>query len=271
LVARIGARYDRAMPLTTEALNRAKQELDEHGYTLLSNAVDAAEITELRDTLVSVAAEEIREGTDYVYENGSNQRVWSLLNKGEVFERIVQNENILAVLEHLLGSIFLLSNVNANIAGPGGQPMFLHSDQDYVPPPFPPYALVANAIVFLDDFTAENGATRIVPGSHRRLCRPDYSNLPETVPVTGPRGTVMIFHGALWHQTGPNTTSSEKRHALLCYYCRPFMRQQENWFLSLKPEVRERASARLRELLGYNIYLGGLGAVGGLPRDAMRF
>ena len=149
--------------------------------------------------------------------------------------------------------------------------MFLHSDQDYVPPPFPPYALVANAIVFLDDFTVDNGATRIVPGSHKLLHRPDYANLPETVPVTGARGTVMIFHGALWHQTGANTTQAEKRHALLCYYCRPFMRQQENWFLSLNPEVRARATPRLRELLGHNIYLGGLGAVGGLPRDGMRF
>jgi ectoine hydroxylase-related dioxygenase (phytanoyl-CoA dioxygenase family) len=259
------------MPLSSEEVKRAHRQLDEDGYTLLSGAVEAAELDELRETLVRVAAEEIESGTDYVYEGGSNQRVWTLLNKGEVFERVVQNAAILSVLEHLLGRIFLLSNVNANVAGPGGQPMFLHSDQDYVPPPFPPYALVANAIVFLDDFTAENGATRIVPGSHKLLHRPDYANLPETVPVTGPRGTVMVFHGALWHQTGANTTQAQKRHALLCYYCRPFMRQQENWFLSLNPEVLARATPRLRELLGYNIYLGGLGAVGGLPREGMRF
>jgi ectoine hydroxylase-related dioxygenase (phytanoyl-CoA dioxygenase family) len=259
------------MVLGSDELQRACRELDEQGYTLLSGAIETGELQELRETLVRVAAEEIENGTDYVYENGSNQRVWTLLNKGAVFERVVQNDTILTVIGHLLGRVFLLSNVNANIAGPGGQPMFLHSDQDYVPPPFPAYALVANAIVFLDDFSAENGATRIVPGSHKLLCRPDYSNLPETVPVTGPRGTVMIFHGALWHQTGPNTTASDKRHALLCYYCRPFMRQQENWFLSLDPAVRARATPRLLELLGHTIYLGGLGAVGGLPREGMRF
>lgn len=251
-------------------MKRAYAELDDQGYTLVSDALTAPQIDELREALVRVAAEEIENDTDYVYENGSNQRVWALLNKGEVFERLVQNETILTLVGHLLGSVFLLSNVNANIAGPGGQPMFLHSDQDYVPSPFPEYALVTNAIVFLDDFTAENGATRIVPGSHKLRTRPDYSNLPETVPVTGPRGTVMVFHGALWHQTGANTTRADKRHAILCYYCRPFMRQQENWFRSLDPGVLERATPRLRELLGYDIYLGGLGAVGGLPRNAPR-
>jgi ectoine hydroxylase-related dioxygenase (phytanoyl-CoA dioxygenase family) len=258
------------MALDAEALARHTEELDDRGYCLVSGAIEQGELALLRETLARVAKEEIENDTDYVYENGSNQRVWTLLNKGEVFERLVQNEKILELVSHLLGKVFLLSNVNANIAGPGGNPMFLHSDQDYVPPPFPEYALVTNAIVFLDDFTAENGATRIVPGSHKLRTRPDYSNLPDTVPVTGPRGTVMIFHGGLWHQTGANTTAAEKRHAILCYYCRPFMRQQENWFLSLKPAVLERATPRLRELLGYRIYLGGLGAIGGLPRNATR-
>jgi ectoine hydroxylase-related dioxygenase (phytanoyl-CoA dioxygenase family) len=258
------------MPPTADELARCAAELDEQGYCLVSGAIEPEAIDALRETLVRVAAEEIANDTDYVYEDGSNQRVWSLLNKGEVFEQLVENETILSLVGHLLGEVFLLSNVNANVAGPGGNPMFLHSDQDYVPAPFPEYALVTNAIVFLDEFSAENGATRIVPGSHKLRTRPDYSNLPETVPVTGPRGTVMIFHGALWHQTGANTTRAEKRHAILCYYCRPFMRQQENWFLSLKPEVLARATPRLRELLGYCIYLGGLGAVGGLPRNATR-
>jgi ectoine hydroxylase-related dioxygenase (phytanoyl-CoA dioxygenase family) len=258
------------MPSSDDELTRYTAELDERGYCLVSGAVADDQVAELRETLVRVAAKEIEDDADYVYENGSNQRVWALLNKGVVFERLVENETILALVGHLLGPTFLLSNINANIAGPGGHPMFIHSDQDYVPSPFPEYALVANAIVFLDDFTADNGATRIVPGSHKLRHRPDYANPPETEPVIGPRGTVMVFHGGLWHQTGANTTKSERRHAILCYYCRAFMRQQENWFLSLDRAVLERATPRLRELLGYRIYLGGLGAIGGLPRNAPR-
>jgi ectoine hydroxylase-related dioxygenase (phytanoyl-CoA dioxygenase family) len=116
----------------------------------------------------------------------------------------------------------------------------LHSDQDYVPAPFPPYALVGDIMWFVDDFTAENPATRIVPLSHRRLRPLNYANV----------------------------TTNRRRRGILTYYCRPFMRQQENFFLSLDPEVF--APATLRQLLGYEMWLGGVGAIGGLPRNAPR-
>jgi len=252
-------------------MKRYRHDLEEQGYCLVQDALPMEKFDELRATLVRLAAEEIAAGTDYVYEKGSNQRVWVLLNKGRIFEELVQNEVVLELVGSLLGEGFLLSNTNANIAGPGGKPMFLHSDTDYVPPPFPPYALVTNAMWFLDDFTAENGATRIVPNSHKLRHQPDYSKKYETVPVTGPRGTVMVFHGGLWHQTGRNTTADQKRHGIITYYCRPFMRQQENFFKSLDPAVLERATPRLRQLLGYEMWLGGVGAIGGLPREWPRF
>jgi ectoine hydroxylase-related dioxygenase (phytanoyl-CoA dioxygenase family) len=258
------------MKPTAANMARYKAELQEQGYSLVRDALDPAELKELRDTLVRVAAEEIANGTDYVYEDGSNQRVWVLLNKGRCFEELVQNEIALELVGHLLGPGFLLSNVNANIAGPGGKPMFLHSDQDYVPAPFPPYALVTNVMWFLDEFSDENGATRIVPMSHKRLHNPDYTQRYDTMAVTGPPGTAMVFHGALWHQTGPNRTQDQKRHGILTYYCRPFMRTQENFFKSLDDAVLARATPRLRQLLGYDMWLGGVGAIGGLPREAQR-
>jgi ectoine hydroxylase-related dioxygenase (phytanoyl-CoA dioxygenase family) len=82
---------------------------------------------------------------------------------------------------------------------------------------------------------------------------------------------MMALHGATWHQTGANVTRDQKRRGILCYYCRPFMRQQENFFKSLDPAVLERATPRLRQLLGYEMWLGGVGAIGGLPRNGPRF
>lgn len=255
--------------LTTD-LDAARADLDEHGYCLVAGALSPDRLAAVRQRLVERATAEIADGTDYVYDGGSNQRVWTLLNKGDEFVDLATDETILHLMEHLLGPVMLLSNIDANIAGPGGTPMFLHADQSFVPPPWPPYPLVANAMWMLDDFTAENGATRIVPGSHKLGHGPEFTGVPETVPVTGPAGTAMVFDGRLWHQTGANTTTGERRHGILSYYCRPFMRQQENWFLSLDPGVLERAPGRLRQLLGYDNYLS-LGMVDGMPRTGPRF
>jgi len=256
----------------TSDLEQAKTDLDEHGYCLVEGALSPDRLDAVRTRLVEQAAAEIADGTDYVYDrHGANQRVWNLLNKGEVFEELAQDRLALRLIGHLLGPDFLLSNIDANIAGPGGMPMFLHGDESFVPPPWPPYALVANVMWMLDEFTPENGATRIVPDSHRLGHGPDYSQpMPETVPVCGPPGTAMVFDGRLWHQTGANVTAGERRHGILAYYCRPFMRQQENYFVSLEPEVLERATPALRHMLGWDIYLS-LGMIDGMPREGPRY
>lgn len=259
-----------AGPALTTDLAAARADLDEHGYCLIGDALTPDRVSELRERLVELAAAEIADGTDYVYENGANQRIWQLLNKGEVFEALAQDELVLEVIAHLLGYDVLLSNIDANVAGPGGQPMFLHADQSYVPTPWP-LALVANCMWMLDDFTAENGATRIVPGSHLLDHGPDYfAAMPDTVPVCAPAGTAMIFDGRLWHQTGANVTADEHRHGILAYYCRPFIRQQENFFVSLRPEVLSRATPTLRHLLGYEMYFS-LGMIDGMPRKGPRW
>jgi ectoine hydroxylase-related dioxygenase (phytanoyl-CoA dioxygenase family) len=255
----------------TTDLERAKADLAEHGYCLVEGALDAAEVARLRGRLVALAAQEVEDGTDYVYDNGANQRVWQLLNKGEMFEELAQHPLAIDFMGHLLGSPFLLSNIDANIAGPGGTPMFLHADQSFVQPPWPPYPLVANIMWMLDEFTPENGATLVAPGTHLLGHGPDWASPPpEMVPVCAPAGTAMVFDGRLWHQTGPNTTEDQRRHGILAYYCRPFMRTQEIFYLSLEPEVLDRATPLLRQLLGYENFLS-LGMINGMPRDWPRY
>ena len=257
---------------TTTDLAQARTDLAEYGYCLLADHLPADRLEATRQRLVEVAAAEIDDGTDYVYENGSNQRVWTLLNKGHEFIDVALDRTVLELMEHLLGPLFLLSNIDANIAGPGGQPMFMHADQSFVPPPWPEYAMVANAMWMLDEFTPDNGATVIVPGSHKLGYGPGFGPQPpnEPIPACAPAGSVMVFDGRLWHQTGANTTTDERRHGILAYYCRPYMRQQENWFLSIKPEVLETAPPRLRQLLGYEHYFS-LGMVDGMPRQGPRY
>jgi ectoine hydroxylase-related dioxygenase (phytanoyl-CoA dioxygenase family) len=111
-----------------------------------------------------------------------------------------------------------------------------------------------------------------VPGSHLRDHGPGFGDdpFPETVPVCAPAGTAMAFEGRLWHQTGSNVTAGDLRYGILAYYCRPFIRQQENFFVSLAPHVLEAATPRLRQLLGWENYLS-LGMIDGMPRQGMRY
>jgi ectoine hydroxylase-related dioxygenase (phytanoyl-CoA dioxygenase family) len=256
--------------VVTSDLAQAKADLAEHGYCLVEGALPPERVAEVRGRLVELAAQERRDGTDYVYEDGCNQRIWTLLNKGDVFVDLALDPTVSELIIELLGYGYLLSNIDANIAGPGGKPMFLHADQSFVPPPWPPYALVANAMWMLDDFRADNGATRIVPGSHRKGEGP-MPTIADTasVPVVAPAGTVMVFDGRLWHQTGANVTQGELRHGILAYYCRPFMRTQESWHLSIDPAVLD-AHPELRALLGYDLYFS-LGMIDGMPRQGPRF
>jgi ectoine hydroxylase-related dioxygenase (phytanoyl-CoA dioxygenase family) len=250
----------------TSDLSVAENDLREHGYCLIESVLSREEIKAVRERVLAIAAQERQDGSAYIYDNDS-QRVFSLHNKGQEFIDLIEHPVVLKIMESALGYNFLLSSSHANIAGPGGAPMDLHADQTFVRPPWPPYALVANSMWMLDEFTAENGGTRLVPDSHLLGRQPWYAsgegNTP-TIPTCAPAGSVMIFDGRLWHQTGANVTKDQYRHGILNYYCRGFIRQQQNFFLELDSDVIEQASPTLRRLLGWENYFS-LGLHDGLP------
>jgi ectoine hydroxylase-related dioxygenase (phytanoyl-CoA dioxygenase family) len=250
----------------TDDLTQATADIMENGYCLLKCPIPDKAFRRLRARLDEVMQEERASGTAFIYDN-DNQRVFSLLNKGVEFEDLAQNPAVLEIMERVLDYNFMLSSTHANIAAPGGASMYLHADQTFCRAPWPDYTLVANSMWMLDDFTPENGATRIIPGSHRLNRQPDYlagEGNVLAVPVCAPAGSVMIFDGRLWHQTGENTTGSEYRRGILNYYCRAYVRQQQNFFAGLAPEVLDRATPLMRRLLGWENYLS-LGMMDGLP------
>ena len=122
-----------------------------------------------------------------------------------------------------------------------------------------------NVVWALDGFTASNGATVVAPRTHL-LRRTPTTELPPLVPVLCPAGSAVVLDGRVWHASGENRTASTVRVAVLAHYCAPYIRQQENIFRSINPDVRRRLTPRQRRLLGYDIW-SGLGVVNGLPRD----
>jgi len=245
-------------PIRTD-LDAAKADLDHFGLARVAGAITADELSEAKARILEQAAGEdaagvgFHDGGDPAHGvlNGPNQRVWNLINKGEIFRRLVLNPTVKALITHVLGEEVLLSSFTGNIANPGGLAQGLHRDDGYAPGNLG-IAIVANSLYMLDDFTEENGGTRVAPGSH---LHPHYTAAepPETVAATGPAGTVMIFDGRLWHGTGANR-SQVRRAGLLGYYCRPFVRQQENMTMSVAPEVVAQCSPELLSLLGFQTW-----------------
>jgi ectoine hydroxylase-related dioxygenase (phytanoyl-CoA dioxygenase family) len=109
----------------------------------------------------------------------------------------------------------------------------------------------------LDDFSEDNGATLVVPGSHMSGCQPSRypGGAPQPVPATAPAGTAMVFEGRLWHGTGANRGNTPRR-GLLSTFCGPQFRPQENYTIGTRPEVLEAATDDLRALLGFRVFSG---------------
>jgi ectoine hydroxylase-related dioxygenase (phytanoyl-CoA dioxygenase family) len=254
-------------------LSAAFADLDRDGFCVVEDVLSPAEVARVRGRLVTLAAQEAAAGiTSARPEGPRNQRAYALTHKGDEFIFLLEHPVLWALMSRVLGPDFLLSSITANIAGPGGAAMALHPDQGYIPPPWPPYPLVANIMWMLDDFTPENGATRFVPGSHRGAPggQADQARAADAVPVTGRAGSVLCFDGRVLHQTGANTTADVLRHGVLTYCCRPWIRQQENSSLSIPPELWPHLSDRVRQLSGLKIYHG-LGMIDGPDQRGFRY
>jgi len=254
------------LPSPTADVDRAERDLSEHGICAVTGVLSGAALEATRADLYAAAAHdrardrEQKFALDYEHDD-TNQRVWNVLSRSPVFIDIAEHPIALRLLRSVVEWPMLLGNLSANITGPGGGEMVLHPDQIFVPTPWPAEPQGANAAWCIDDFTAENGATCFVPGSHRLHRLPEADEDAVVVPMEAPAGTLVVFESRLWHRTGFNRTKDQRRAGIFGWYTRPIYRQQENWFLSLDPSVRQFASDDLLVLLGYRTE--GLGLVNG--------
>jgi len=219
------------------------RDVEERGYSVVPDVLAVDEVSALRAALDRATDEDDAAGTAKRYgPTLSNQRVWALLNRGDEFVRLALHPLALAVTRAALGPDILLTQLSANVTAPGGDREIgrLHTDQGYLPEPWP-YLLAFNVSWFLDDFTTENGATLVVPKSHELLAYPSHDLEPSAPEqLTGPAGAMAVLDGRLHHATGLNRTTDQKRRGIFATYSPPFIRGQENWCRSLRPDVLER-------------------------------
>ena len=194
------------------------------------------------------------------FEGFKTVRINNLLTYDDLFWEVPLHENVLPVVERVLDRECLLSSFCSLVLGPGQEAQPIHEDTQLIPLPRPHIPITVNAIWALSDFRDDNGATRIVPGSHKYDSSPEYGKDYDAVTATMPAGSVMLFDSALWHGGGANN-SDARRFAFSCAYCWGWMRQQENLQLGIPRETAKRFPRRLQELCGYSVYKGQFGHI----------
>ena len=256
----LGSPTNQALPTPTRDRDRLRHDLEAFGYALVEEALTPEDVKGLRQRVMEQAAGEQEAGVASVSEGA--QVVWALLNKGRVFHDLLLNPLIDEFVPEVLGEHPILTGIVSIIATPGGKTTTMHLDQSFVQPAIPQFQTGLNILWFLDDVTEANGGTRIMPASHLGGVAPaDPSSAEGTIAAEGPAGTALLLDSRVWHATGNNRTD-KPRHLAVTYLSRAFMRAQENYFLSLRPELEDSLDEKVRIMLGYRC-TASLGAVEG--------
>ena len=232
--------------------------LDRDGYVIWENLLGADECQQIRDTVGPWLAQTGRNS----FEGRRTQRIYSVLSRTRVCDRLVDHPRVLAVLDRLLMPNYLLSALQAINIQPGESAQLPHHDDGFYPIPRPRPPLAAATIWAIDDFTADNGATVVMPGSHRWGARRPGPDDP-ALPVVMPAGSCVFFVGTLWHGGGANTTA-RARLAVTAQYCQPWLRPMEAFTLSIPRDVARTVSDDIQRMIGYSIHPPFVGAVDGL-------
>ncbi|MGH6955473.1 MAG: phytanoyl-CoA dioxygenase family protein [Caulobacteraceae bacterium] len=237
--------------------------MNARGWTVIENFLDEARLVAFRAGIEPLLG--AYRGRN-AFEGRSTERVYTLVGRGRVFEDIACDARLMAVLAGFLAPNFLLSASHAICIYPGEAAQALHTDDAFYNVTRPRPAIGVSVIGAVDAFTAENGGTRMIAGSHLwgadevAAVREGRAGRPDAIPLEMPPGAIAVFPGTLVHGAGANRGGAP-RLAFTNQYCQPWVRTQENFFLAVP---RERASAmapELQSLLGYSVAPPFLGMV----------
>ena len=234
--------------------------LDSEGYLYLPAIMTQEQVTSFVARLEELLEIEGEHAGIEVHQEEGARRLGDLINKDPMFDFCYTHPRLLAAVQHILSTDFKVHSLNSRFALPGEGNQELHmdwgprDDDDWEKLRSGRCFLVANSLWLLDDFTDENGPTRLVPGSHRSGKHPTdemedrHQPHPDEVCVNAKAGTVVVFNGHTWHGGSPNR-SQQPRRAMHMAFIRRHLPQQTNQKEYLRPETAARLSAEQRLLL----------------------
>jgi ectoine hydroxylase-related dioxygenase (phytanoyl-CoA dioxygenase family) len=243
----------------------ALSDLRRDGYVVLPKLATADQLAGIRRDLAPFLTGRLFGRNDF--EGFRSERVYALLAKAPSVAALVEHPAVLELVDAVLDPGYLLSANLAINVHPGETAQMLHSDDGYCRIPRPREPMGLSAIWAVDDFTDDNGATEVIPGSHTWGDEePDHSD-ERVRQITMPAGSAVVFVGTLLHRGGANR-SEGTRLGITPQYCQPWIRQIENMPLAVPPPVASAFSPLVRALLGYSIHQPFIGYVDG--RDPRR-
>lgn len=234
--------------------------LQRDGYVVLPGLLAPEECDDLRAALAPLLDLTGRNA----FEGHRTQRIYSVLNKTRSVDRLIDHPRVLALLDRLLLlPNYLLSQLQVINIQPGEDAQLLHPDDGFYPVPRPRPELSVATVWAIDEFTADNGATVLYPGSHQWPEGRTPTDADPRLTAVMPAGSCVLFVGTLWHGGGANR-SAAPRLAATAQYCQPWLRTQEAFTLSTSRDVVREVSEDLRRMLGYSIHPPFVGMVDGM-------
>ena len=248
-------------------ISDAMNEINQQGYIIIEKLF----APETMDALKADALTRFKHASGRNnFEGLATQRLYSMMAETDIANPMVEHPLILGLLDQIFEPNYLLSQLQVINIHPSEAAQPLHYDDGFYPWPRPRRALGAATIIAVDDFTEDNGATVLIPQSHKWGDHlPSDEDKTKLIKAVMPKGSVLFFLGTLWHGGGSNQ-SDTPRMCLTAQYCAPFCRTQENFSLSIpKAQVRT-FSENIQRLLGYSIHPPFMGMVEGKhPKRAL--
>ena len=248
------------LPKPTKDINQIREDFLEWGFALIEDAMSEEQTNRFLKRLLEQAEGEKLAKVENITPSG--QYVNTLINKGEVFAKCIEQNPeavqagplIEQLLNESLGKGWICHSFLANGSDPGGYPQGLHIDQGPLSPWITKEApALVNTMYIPQDVNEENGGTLVIPGSHEIMIKAgnggQIGKLPQAINLEAKAGTIMLFDGRLLHGTGVNK-SDKPRFVATMSNVKSWMRTQENWVLSVAPEVLKNASPKLLHRIG---------------------
>ena len=245
----------------TLSLREHTDRITTDGYTILQGVIEPTLVSALTTAIDRLMVElEVPFGANR-FLGTRTRRIFNLLARDPIFAQVPLHAGVLPLVEEVLDDGVLLSSLTAIEMGGGQDRQPFHCDDGSIPLARPHPPIGCTAIWALTDFTVDNGATRLVPGSHRTDRIPGKGEEPDgVVQAIMPAGSVLVYNGSLWHAGGTNTTDS-RRVGIVSNYCAGWVRQEENQLLSMPREYVAALPGRLHRMVGYGVYRGLIGHV----------